>query len=73
MADKIKKIIRDRDGKLTPEDKKAIEKELGDTLWYLAAIARYLEIPFLEVAKANLDKLEDRLNRNQISGSGDNR
>ena len=72
-ADKIKKILRDKAGKPTPEDIDAIKKELGDVLWYLANIARYLDIPFSEVAKTNLNKLESRYNRNQLHGSGDER
>ena len=72
-ADKIKKIIRDRDGKISDEDRAAVAKELGDTLWYLAAIARYLDIPFSEVAQGNLDKLESRQKRNKLHGEGDNR
>ncbi len=72
-ADKIKKLLRDKDGKINSEDKDAIIKELGDTLWYLANIARYLNTNLSEVAQKNLDKLESRLNRNQLHGSGDNR
>lgn len=72
-ADKIKKIIRDKEGKYTEEDKAEIVKELGDVLWYLAGIARYLEVDFDTVAKRNLAKLEDRSRRGTIGGSGDNR
>ena len=72
-ADKIKKILRDKDGVISPEDKDAITKELGDVLWYLAGIARYLNVPLSEVATRNLDKLESRYQRNQLHGSGDNR
>ena len=73
VADKFKKIIRDKDGKISDEDKKAIIKELGDVLWYLASIARYLGVPLSEVAKTNVEKLEDRLARNVLHGEGDNR
>lgn len=72
-ADKFKKIIRDQDGKITPENTAEIKKELGDILWYLASIARYLEIPLDDVAQTNIDKLESRLQRNKLHGSGDNR
>lgn len=73
VADKIKKILRDRDGEMTEEDKQGVTKELGDTLWYLATIARYLEIPLSEVAEANIEKLEGRLKRGTIHGAGDER
>lgn len=72
-ADKIKKILRDKDGILTDEDKTAISKELGDVLWYLASIARYLDLPLSEVASENVAKLEDRYQRNKIHGAGDER
>ena len=72
-ADKIKKIIRDKQGKYTEEDKAEIVKELGDVMWYLAGIARYLKVDFSEVAEGNIQKLESRFTRGKISGSGDNR
>ena len=73
VVDKIKKILRDKDGVVSDEDRAAIKKELGDTLWYLATIARYLELPLSEVAEGNLAKLEDRWQRNKIRGEGDER
>ncbi len=72
-ADKFKKIIRDKDGKMTDEDKTAIVKELGDVLWYTASIARYLGVPLSEVANRNIEKLESRMARNTLHGEGDNR
>lgn len=72
-ADKIKKIVRDKQGKFTEEDKGEIVKELGDVMWYLAGISRYLEVPFSEVAEKNIEKLFSRKQRGVIAGSGDNR
>lgn len=72
-ADKIKKILRDKGGVVSDEDRASIIKELGDTLWYLAAISRYLGVPLSEVANGNIEKLESRLQRNQLHGEGDNR
>lgn len=68
VAEKVKKHIRD--GKELDED---FAKELGDCLWYLARIADEFDVDFNEVAKANIDKLFDRKERDQIQGSGDNR
>lgn len=73
VTDKIKKILRDKKGVLSNEDRAAIEKELGDVLWYLASIARYIDLPLSEVASLNIEKLEDRYQRDMIHGSGDNR
>ena len=72
-ADKIKKILRDKGGKIKEEEKKEIGKELGDVLWYLAGIARYLGMDLSEVAEGNIEKLTDRKKRGKLSGSGDSR
>ena len=72
-CDKIKKVIRDNGGVVTEEKRKEIVKEFGDVLWYLAMVSRYLGVDFNEVAEMNLEKLEDRYQRNQIHGAGDNR
>ena len=73
VADKFKKIVRDKNGAMSDEDKVAIIKELGDVLWYVASIARYLDVPMSEVAKLNIEKLEDRQKRNTLHGEGDER
>lgn len=72
-VDKFKKVIRDKDGVISEEDKREISKELGDVLWYVASLARYLDVPLSEVAKQNTEKLESRYARNQLHGAGDNR
>ena len=72
-ADKIKKILRDTDGVINEHDKIEVTKELGDVLWYVASIARYLDVPLEEVARLNLEKLESRNKRNLLHGEGDNR
>jgi NTP pyrophosphatase (non-canonical NTP hydrolase) len=72
---KIKKLIRDGDGveSVTPEQAKAIAYEIGDVLWYCAALAGDLGFELGDIAQANLDKLFDRQERGVIGGSGDNR
>ena len=72
-ADKIKKILRDKDGVVSNEDRALVVKELGDTLWYIASIARYLDVSLSDVASGNIDKLESRYQRNQLHGEGDER
>ena len=72
-ADKIKKIIRDKNGEISEEDRKEVAKELGDVLWYIAAISRNLGVSLSEVAEMNLEKLESRYQRGKIKGEGDNR
>lgn len=72
-ADKFKKIIRDKGGRISATDRGEIIKELGDVLWYTSAIATYLEVPFDEVAQLNLKKLEARAKRGVLGGEGDDR
>ena len=73
FTDKYKKILRDKNGVMSPEDKDAMVKELGDVLWYIASISRYMNVPMSEVAKKNIAKLQDRLKRGKVHGEGDNR
>ena len=73
LANKVKKVFRDKGGELDEETKEALKMELGDILWYVAEIASVLELPMEEVADANLKKLASRNNRGAIGGSGDNR
>jgi len=73
VSEKIKKVIRDDDGKISPSKKEELKKELGDTLWYLSALATDLELSLDDIAKTNLDKLFSRKERGKLQGSGDNR
>lgn len=57
----------------TNEDLDAIRKELGDTLWYIAAIANSLGMPLSEVAYQNLSKCRKRMETGTIHGEGDYR
>lgn len=73
IAEKIKKIIRDKNAVVSEEDKAELAKEVGDVLWYLAVFAHHLGVPFEEIAQQNLDKLQSRKKRGVLQGSGDNR
>lgn len=73
IAEKVKKIIRDKNGKVSAEDKKELAKEIGDVLWYLAVFAEDLGMSLEDIAKQNLDKLQSRKQRGVLGGSGDNR
>lgn len=73
VAEKFKKIVRDKDGKLSPQDKQELLKELGDILWYVNAVSSLLGSSLAEVAENNLDKVLSRKERGVTKGSGDNR
>ncbi len=73
VAEKFKKIIRDQEGVISEADKQEIVKELGDVLWYISALASYLDTSLDDVAQTNLQKLFSRRDRGAARGSGDNR
>jgi NTP pyrophosphatase (non-canonical NTP hydrolase) len=73
VAEKLKKIIRDKNSEISQADKDELSKEVGDVLWYLAVFAEHLGLSFQDIAQANLDKLQSRKKRGVIGGSGDNR
>lgn len=73
IAEKVKKIIRDKDGKVSADDKAELAREVGDVLWYLAVFAHHLGMPLETIARQNVDKLQSRKARGVLGGSGDNR
>jgi NTP pyrophosphatase (non-canonical NTP hydrolase) len=73
IAEKVKKIIRDKDSQISEEDKRELAKEIGDVLWHLAVLSHQLGYSFEAVAQQNLDKLQSRKQRGVLGGSGDNR
>ena len=68
VANKVKKIMRD--GEL---DREGIADEIGDCLWYIAALCRDLNIDMETVAYDNLEKLHGRQKRGTLRGNGDKR
>ncbi|MEI6755937.1 MAG: nucleoside triphosphate pyrophosphohydrolase family protein [bacterium] len=73
VAEKLKKIIRDKNSVISEQDKKEMAKEIGDVLWYIAVFANDLGVPLDEIAKTNLSKLKSRKDRGVLGGDGDNR
>jgi NTP pyrophosphatase (non-canonical NTP hydrolase) len=73
IANKVKKILRDNSGNLQESVREDLICELGDVLWYVAALATDLNVELSEVANKNIEKLNSRKNRGTIGGSGDNR
>lgn len=71
LSNSWKKVIRDpKDAALHKEH---MRYELGDVLWYVARLAAELGMTLNDVAKANLDKLNDRSARGKLMGTGDKR
>lgn len=73
VAGKVSKILRDSKGVLTDEVKKDLRKEIGDVLWFAAALAKDIDATLGEIAEENLAKLKSRKDRGVLGGSGDDR
>ncbi len=70
LAEKRKKQLRGDTEVASIDDMK---KEIGDVLWYAAALADELGITLEDVALANIEKIRSRSARGVTKGSGDNR
>lgn len=70
VSEKVGKALRDRGGEY---DREELAKELGDVLWYIAALAADLGYDLETIAQMNIKKLSSRKARGVLSGSGDNR
>lgn len=71
LTNKVKKIMRgdqNRDELIA-----GIRGEMGDVLWYLAALAEDIGADLGDIARENIDKIKSRQSRGEIHGAGDNR
>jgi NTP pyrophosphatase (non-canonical NTP hydrolase) len=73
IAEKVKKLVRDKSSDLAQLDRDDMAAELGDVLWYAAVLASFLGLGLNDVAQRNVDKLADRQRRAVLGGSGDRR
>jgi NTP pyrophosphatase (non-canonical NTP hydrolase) len=69
IAGKYAKYLRDGGAFPIAE----IAKEMGDNLWQLSVLARYLGFTLEDIAEINLEKLASRKARLTLVGAGDNR
>jgi len=73
VAEKIKKLYRDRNGKFDEQFVRELENEIGDVLWYMTRLAESFSTTLENCATANIRKLSDRLNRGKLHGDGSSR
>lgn len=73
VSEKVKKLMRDFDGNLTPSLALNIALEVSDVLWYIAAVANEIGYSLEEIASLNLAKLKSRQERGTLNGNGDHR
>lgn len=73
VANKVKKVYRDRGGVVDDKTRTELAAEIGDVLWYCACLCSDLGLSFNSVALNNLHKLEQRDKNDTLAGSGDSR
>lgn len=77
VVEKVKKAWRAdyRTGSVPgPVDRLSLAAEMGDVLWYLAALADALGLSLADIAAMNIQKLQDRDARGVLlTGEGDKR
>jgi len=73
VANKVKKIVRDGYANSPADWREQVSHELGDVLWYCAALASDLGLSLGRIAKENVNKLSGRQQRGTLGGSGDSR
>ena len=73
VANKVKKLIRDGPDNRPDTWREDIASEIGDVLWYCAALATDLNLTLGMIAAQNEKKLMARKNAGTIGGSGDTR
>jgi NTP pyrophosphatase (non-canonical NTP hydrolase) len=73
VAEVVKRVQRDDGGQLTAARRTALSRELGDVLWYAAALATEAGLDLAEIAQANLAKLADRNRAGVLRGEGGER
>jgi len=73
VANKVKKLIRDGPDKRPDTWREDIASEIGDVLWYCAALADDLNLTLGMIAAQNLAKLQKRKDKGTLGGSGDTR
>ena len=61
VANKVKKIVRDGEDNMPSDWKEQLASEIGDVLWYCAALASDLNMSLGVIAAQNKEKLEARL------------
>jgi NTP pyrophosphatase (non-canonical NTP hydrolase) len=76
-VDKVKKIWRNlgitSGREYLATQRLELAKEIGDVMWYVAALADEIGFDLESVAAMNMAKLKDRKERGVIKSEGDNR
>jgi NTP pyrophosphatase (non-canonical NTP hydrolase) len=71
VAGKLKKTLRDFNGKIDEEQRNKLIDEISDVLWYVTACVDDLGFTLEELAEYNYTKISGRLRNGTIHGDGD--
>lgn len=69
IDEKLKKAIRENDEEYIED----MRDEVGDCLWYLSQVCEEFDWNLGQIAEENIEKLQDRQERGQLTGEGDDR
>jgi NTP pyrophosphatase (non-canonical NTP hydrolase) len=72
-TEKIKKLMRNKKGKVDEEFIEDFKGELGDIMWYVARLAHYFDLQMSDILRCNLKKLKSRKERGVLKSQGDKR
>ena len=73
LANTLKKVLRDHDGRMTEDVLAKVRAEIGDCIWYMANLCTELNLSLGAIAADNLEKLQRRQQRGTLHGSGEDR
>jgi len=73
VANTLKRLLRDENGKPSKESKEKLVKAVGSMVATVNILSKYYEVGFDTVLSTNVEKLADRAARAVLEGSGDKR
>lgn len=73
VANTLKRLLRDENGKPSKESKEKLVKAVGSMVATVNILSKYYEVGFDAVLSTNVEKLADRAARAVLEGSGDKR
>lgn len=73
LSGKLKRVIRDKNCIISDKERESFLKELGDVQWGVVAIMDWFGFSWEELSNTNLEKIQGRIERGTLQGSGDER
>lgn len=73
VSEKLEKLARKKNGRVSKKDRLARAYEYGDELWYFCQKVKEDGFTLKEIIKFNTEKLSRRIKKKTIHGAGDKR